>query len=106
MADQVNPTLPLTSNGDKLMALGIGLALAKQSYAAGAEVMIGDLRLTPEAEEWSASLPKNEFHFQKCSVDDWASLHALITSAVEHFGDVPDIYVPSAGVYEPAWSNF
>jgi NAD(P)-dependent dehydrogenase (short-subunit alcohol dehydrogenase family) len=85
---------------------GIGLELAKQCHSAGAKVIVGDLRLTPEAEQWSTSLPEDTFHFQKCSVDDWASLYALITASIKQFGSVPDIYAPVAGVFEPLWSNF
>jgi len=85
---------------------GIGLELAKQCHSVGAKVLVGDLRQTPEAEEWSAPLSRETFYFQKCSVDDWASLHALITASVKHFGSVPDIYAPVAGVFEPLWSNF
>jgi len=30
----------------------------------------------------------------------------LISASVTSFGDVPDVYAPVAGVYEPPWSNF
>jgi len=101
-ATPINGKIVLITGGGS----GIGLELAKQCHKVGAKVIVGDLRLTPEAEEWSSSLSQDTFYFQKCSVDDWKSLHALITSSVKHFGSVPDVYAPVAGVFEPLWSNF
>jgi NAD(P)-dependent dehydrogenase (short-subunit alcohol dehydrogenase family) len=98
--------LPLLLQHPSLTLPGIGLSLAQQCHKLGAKILIGDLRLTPEALEWSYSLPKATFYFQTCSVDDWAQLHGLITASVTHFGAVPDVYAPVAGVFEPLWSNF
>lgn len=83
---------------------GIGFALARLFHERGARVVIGDLKLSnPEAEEL---VSKEGVVFQTCDVASWKSLHDLISASVEHFDAVPDIYVPSAGVYEPTWSNF
>jgi len=85
---------------------GIGLAFAQTCHAQGAKVLIGDLRLAPEASDWTSTLSPSTFHFQTTNVSDWSSLHALITASVSAFGDVPDVYAPVAGVFEPLWSNF
>lgn len=104
------PLFPFTSSHTRLTPplphTGIGLSLAQQCHHLGAKLLIGDLRLTPEALEWSAPLPKSTFHFQPCSVDDWAQLHGLVTASITHFAAVPDVYAPVAGVFEPLWSNF
>jgi short-subunit dehydrogenase involved in D-alanine esterification of teichoic acids len=87
-------------------SLGIGLALAKLCHSHGARVLVGDLKLVPEAQKFVDSTPGSEVAFQKCDVSSWASLHELITTSVRQFGIVPDVYVPCAGVFEPPWSNF
>lgn len=83
---------------------GIGFALAKVCHEHGARVLIGDLKLTSEAEEYIEN--KKDIIWTSCDVTDWSSLHKLISTSIEKYGDVPDVYSPVAGVYEPAWSNF
>jgi len=39
--------------------------------------------------------------FEKCDVTKWADLANLIKVSKEKFGDVPDVYVANAGVFEP-----
>ncbi|KAK4503845.1 hypothetical protein PRZ48_004760 [Zasmidium cellare] len=85
---------------------GIGFALSRLLHEKGARIVIGDVKLVPEAEEWIKQVPKEEVFWQTCDVTSWKDLHDLISASVKHFGDVPDIYVPSAGVFEPTWSNF
>ena len=84
---------------------GIGLALTKLCHMNGARVLIGDLKLTSEAEEY-ASRSKSDVAFQHCDVTSWRSLRELITASVKNFGEVPDVYCPVAGVFEPPFSNF
>ena len=36
----------------------------------------------------------------------WSDLAALNTASLKHFSDVPDVYIPCAGIFEPPWSNF
>ena len=81
---------------------GIGLALAKACFAKGAKVLIGDLSLRPEAQEFvhGANLA-----FTKCDVTSWKDLRSLVDKSIEIFGDVPDVYCPVAGIFEPKWSN-
>ncbi|KAJ9607367.1 hypothetical protein H2200_008440 [Cladophialophora chaetospira] len=85
---------------------GIGFAFARLCHEKGARVIIGDLKLTPEAQEYVSSQSKSEIVFESCDVTSWESLRNVITSAVKAFGEVPDIYAPVAGVLDPSWSNF
>lgn len=85
---------------------GIGFALTRLCHERGARVLIGDLKLVSEAQEYLANVPPGEVAFKQCDVTSWQSLHDLISASVDSFGDVPDVYVPSAGVFEPPWSNF
>ncbi|KAK5072900.1 hypothetical protein LTR64_000691 [Lithohypha guttulata] len=89
---------------------GIGFALAKLCHDNGARVLIGDLKLTSEAEEYISAQSNNDkatgVTWTKCDVKEWKDLHNLISKSLEVFGDVPDVYCPVAGVYEPPWSNF
>jgi NAD(P)-dependent dehydrogenase (short-subunit alcohol dehydrogenase family) len=85
---------------------GIGLALARLCHSQGARVLIGDLKLTKEGETFTRSDSAGAIIFEKCDVSSWKSLHDLISASVTAFGDVPDVYVPCAGVFEPRWSNF
>ncbi|KAK5165009.1 hypothetical protein LTR04_001547 [Oleoguttula sp. CCFEE 6159] len=85
---------------------GIGLAFAKACLAASARVLIGDLKLTPEAEALIRESSSGKIHFTECDVTQWAHLQNLITVSTSRFGDVPDVYAPIAGVFEPPWSNF
>lgn len=85
---------------------GIGFALAELCHRNGARVLIGDLKLTGDAEKYVSQVSKNEVAFQHCDVSSWQSLHDLITASINAFGDVPDVYVPCAGVFQPKWSDF
>lgn len=88
---------------------GIGLAFAQLCQKAGACVILGDLKLTPEAETYISSQPKtdnNNIIFERCDVTSWSSLQNLISASISAFADVPDIYAPVAGVLDPSWSNF
>ena len=85
---------------------GIGLAFAKLCLSASTRVIIGDLNLTDEARELFASAGTSRLINRKCDVTSWSNLHSLITASVEAFGEVPDVYAPVAGIFEPPWSNF
>ncbi|KAF3763616.1 NAD(P)-binding protein [Cryphonectria parasitica EP155] len=102
-----NKILLITGGGS-----GIGLALARQFHARGGRVLLGDLKLTPAAEQFlhttEVDRPGSAV-FRRCDVTRWqgeSSLHALISASVLEFGDVPDVYCPCAGIFEPPWSNF
>jgi len=68
-------------------------------------VLIGDLKLTTEADAFIKKT-KGAVAFTQCDVSDWKALRRLITTSVEVFGEVPDVYCPCAGIFEPPWSNF
>ena len=85
---------------------GIGLALAKLAHSKSARVIIGDLKLIPEAQSFVDSASPSSVVFVPCDVSKWSDLSNLITQSLKHFGAVPDVYSPVAGVYEPSWSNF
>lgn len=77
---------------------GIGFALARKCHENGARVIVGDLKLVAEAEQYVSKANPAEICFQHCDVTSWKSLHDLISASVKMLGDVPDVYVPSAGV--------
>ncbi|KAK5121266.1 hypothetical protein LTR85_005432 [Meristemomyces frigidus] len=85
---------------------GIGFAFAKLCHSRGARVLIGDLKLVAEAEQYVSQESEADVFFEHCDVTSWTSLHNLISASVRKFGNVPDIYAPVAGVFEPPWSNF
>lgn len=39
--------------------------------------------------------------FETCDVTKWKDLQQMVDASVKHFGDVPDVYIASAGVFEP-----
>lgn len=84
---------------------GISLALAKLTLQQGAKILIADLKLTDEASDFVNS-NTSSVKFQQCDVTKWPELEALFPTSISTFGDVPDIVVPGAGVFDPPWSNF
>jgi NAD(P)-dependent dehydrogenase (short-subunit alcohol dehydrogenase family) len=81
--------------------IGVGLAYVVAAKEAGARaVIIADLRLTKEAEA-VVNDSKKTVTFEKCDVTKWQDLQNVIDLSLQTLGDVPDIYVASAGVFEP-----
>jgi len=87
---------------------GINLEFAKLAHQRNSQVVIGDVRLTPEAEEWIATTKgsASKVVYQQTDVAKWDQLQSLLDVSEKEFGDVPDLYVAGAGVFEPEWSNF
>ncbi|EHA23702.1 hypothetical protein ASPNIDRAFT_125824, partial [Aspergillus niger ATCC 1015] len=83
---------------------GIGLQLCRQAAAKGARIIIADLRLIPEAQQFVDS--SDAVIFQRCDVRNWNDLQALIQLSQDKWNDVPDVYVASAAIFEPSWSSF
>ncbi|KAF9884218.1 hypothetical protein FE257_002209 [Aspergillus nanangensis] len=83
---------------------GIGLKFCRLVCAKGAKVLLADIQLTREAEELVQAEPN--VVFQRCDVRRWKELTAAIQACETHWGDVPDVYAPVAGIFEPKWSNF
>lgn len=79
---------------------GIGLDYCLLAREKGArKVIIADLRLTEAAQRAAQSDPN--LVFQVCNVAKWKDLQNIIDVSLHRFGDVPDVYVASAGVFEP-----
>ncbi|KAF5026973.1 hypothetical protein F66182_1003 [Fusarium sp. NRRL 66182] len=84
---------------------GIGLAyalLAQRKEAKG--VLLADINLTDEAK--LAIKEHTTIESVECDVTRWADLENLIDASIDRFGDVPDVFIASAGVFEPPYSNF
>lgn len=79
---------------------GIGLDYCLLAREKGARsVIIADLRLTEAAQRAVQSDPN--LVFQVCNVTKWKNLQDIIEFSLHRFGDVPDVFVASAGVFEP-----
>jgi hypothetical protein len=90
-----------------MLLAGINLEFARLLLQHGANVLIADLALRPEAQELvkQYEAKSNKAIFQKTDVTSWPQLEAMFTVAQEAFGSV-DIVCPGAGVFEEHWSNF
>ncbi|KAH7137418.1 hypothetical protein B0J13DRAFT_528053 [Dactylonectria estremocensis] len=79
---------------------GIGLCytILAQSQKAK-KIIIADISLSERAQEVIDT--DDNVVYQECDVTKWNDLQALVDFSKEEFGDVPDVYVASAGVLEP-----
>ncbi|EHK20523.1 uncharacterized protein TRIVIDRAFT_192756 [Trichoderma virens Gv29-8] len=99
MAMSVKGKYALITGGGtaKFPTTGINLAFARFLLSQGCSVIIGDLRLTPEAEALINEFPH-------------LNLDNGQPSALFHQTDVVfpriEIVIPGAGLYEPPWSSF
>jgi hypothetical protein len=66
-------------------------------------LLIADLKLSKEAE---SLMNGSSVVFLETNVAHWADLQRIITASKERFGDVPDVYVAGAGVFEAVWTFF
>jgi NAD(P)-dependent dehydrogenase (short-subunit alcohol dehydrogenase family) len=64
-------------------------------------MIIGDLKLTPEAQHFVTSVGPDRIIFQPCDVTKWDQLQQLVSASEEKYGDVPDVWIAGAGVFEP-----
>lgn len=79
---------------------GINLAFVKLALSSGARgIILADLKLTEDAQNVVDKF--EQVIFTKCDVSKRKDLEALITTSMERFGEVPDIYIAGAGVFEP-----
>ncbi|ETS87772.1 hypothetical protein PFICI_01600 [Pestalotiopsis fici W106-1] len=84
---------------------GIGLSYALLAQSKGAKaVIVADITLTEDAK--LAIKDHTAIEFVHCDVTKWPDLQNLINVSINKFGDVPDVFVASAGVFEPPYSNF
>ncbi|KAF2168804.1 hypothetical protein M409DRAFT_20821 [Zasmidium cellare ATCC 36951] len=87
---------------------GICFSFAQLALTSGARgILICDLQLTPAAQDLINQTP-DEVHFMKCDVTDWNDLEAIPPKVEEAFGkgQVGDVWIAGAGVFEPKWSSF
>ncbi|UKZ78825.1 hypothetical protein TrVFT333_006570 [Trichoderma virens FT-333] len=91
---------------------GINLAFARFLLSQGCSVIIGDLRLTPEAEALINEFPHLNLDngqpsalFHQTDVVSWPQLSSLWQRGLEVFPRI-EIVIPGAGLYEPPWSSF
>ena len=90
----------VTSHTYLYRCAGISLAFVKLAAKhEGTRVIIADLRLNDEAAEFLKEA--RNVVFAKCDVAVWPDLHNLIKVSEKEFGDVPDVYIAGAGVFEP-----
>lgn len=59
-------------------------------------MIIADLQIDESAIQLDESIL-----FHRCDVSKWSDLDGLIKASLNTYGDVPDIYVAGAGVFEP-----
>lgn len=96
-----------------LHILGLCLELVKHLLAHGCSVLVGDLKLTPEASELAEAYPHPptgekaaaSLSFHQTDVVSWVQLESLWARALSLFPRI-DIVVPGAGIYEPPTSSF
>lgn len=79
---------------------GINFAFAKLAVLKGANVVIADLKLSSEAEEFVNSSGRRAV-FAPCDVTLRKDLENLVNTSRLEFGDVPDVWIAGAGVFEP-----
>jgi len=79
---------------------GINLSFAQLAVQAGARVIVADLRRTEDCEKFLKGVGKSAI-FTKCDVAKRADLENLVLVSEKEFGDVPDVYIAGAGVFEP-----
>ncbi|KAL7935914.1 hypothetical protein V8C35DRAFT_298560 [Trichoderma chlorosporum] len=91
---------------------GINLAFARFLLNEGCSVIIGDLRLTAEAEALVNEFPRPNPDkgqpsalFHQTDVVSWSQLTSLWQRGLDVFPSI-DIVIPGAGLYEPPWSSF
>ncbi|KAL7947089.1 hypothetical protein V8C42DRAFT_352477 [Trichoderma barbatum] len=91
---------------------GINLAFALFLLSKGCSVIIGDLRLTPEAEALINEFPHPSPNdgqpsalFHQTDVVSWPQLTSLWKTGLQAFPTI-DIVIPGAGLFEPPWSSF
>lgn len=84
--------------------IGIGLAIVKLAAARGARIVVADLRLGDEAEAFVKSSSQalgGAVVFQECDVSKRSDLERLVEVSRGRWGSVPDVYISSAGLFEP-----
>ena len=83
---------------------GICLSFTKLLLSQTCNVLIADLKLTPEAEELVASNDGNSgagrVVYKQTDVTDWKQLQVAFDTTIAEFGRL-DIICPGAGIFAP-----
>jgi NAD(P)-dependent dehydrogenase (short-subunit alcohol dehydrogenase family) len=81
---------------------GIGFEFVKLLNSKDCNVVIGDLRLLPESEQFTTSPTTSSAKvlFKKTDVTDWKELQELFEFTKKELG-VADLVCPCAGIFEP-----
>lgn len=82
---------------------GIGFALARLAHSSGAKVIIADLKLLAQSQDFVQE--NANVRFIRCDVRVWNDFEALVSFSEQEFGDVPDVFVANAGVCSPVRMN-
>lgn len=80
---------------------GINLSFVRCAVQQGARVIVADLKLTEDGDKFMKGEGAKAAIFTKCDVTKRADLENLITLSEKEYGDVPDVYIAGAGVFEP-----
>ena len=83
---------------------GINLEFTRLLLEGGANVVLADLHLRPEANRLIEQFEHNTM-FEKTDVTVWSDLNNMFEAAQRRFGSI-DIVCPGAGIFKPHWSNF
>lgn len=95
------------TDDDDTTTAGIGLSFTQRALKLGARVVIADLKLTADAEKIvNDNKEKKACFFVHCDATRWKDLQNLIDFTAKELGDVPDVYVPCAGILEPVCITF
>lgn len=82
---------------------GIGYCFCALLHSKGCNVIIGDLRLTEDAEKLVSEAKSKggaKVLFKECDVTSWKQLEDLFVYTEKEVG-APDIVCPGAGIFEP-----
>jgi hypothetical protein len=80
---------------------GICFSFVQIAHSLGSKIIIGDLKLTPEAEEFVSKAGSSRIVFHPCDVSKWDQLQMLVSVSEDKYDDVPDIWIAGAGIFEP-----
>ena len=96
-----NKIVVVTGGGSGLSFNFVELAVNQNN-----RVIIADLRLTLVAEELvKAHAGLKKLLFVPCDVTKWKDLNNLVVVSEQEFGDVPDVYIAGAGLFETVKSS-
>ncbi len=101
----MSQSLSTSDNTNDGHDLGINFEFAKALYEKGCSVVLADLALRPESQEFVDAVSKRpdgaKAVFHRTDVTDWNQLEEVFDVAERVCGAVPTVVCPGAGIYEP-----